>query len=359
MNATAQLHATGQSIWLDNISRKLLDSGTLERYINELSVTGLTSNPSIFEAAFKGSSDYDASIKIKTAAGLKGDELFFEIALEDLTRAAKLFKPIHDSSDGIDGYVSLEVSPLLAYDAAQTTAQAKKLFAQASQANLFIKIPGTPEGLPAIEEAIFAGVPINVTLLFSPEQYLACAEAYLRGLERRAEAGLDLKISSVASVFVSRWDRAVVDQVPVVMHNRLGLALMRRTYRAYRDLLESPRWQKLERQGARAQRVLWASTGTKDPAAPDTIYIAPLAAPLTVNTMPEATLLAFADHGAVDALMQRDGGDADAVLESFVQAGVDLGSLAAQLQSDGAEAFVKSWHGLLAVLEAKSAVLAS
>jgi transaldolase len=359
MNATAQLHATGQSIWLDNISRKLLDSGTLERYINELSVTGLTSNPSIFEAAFKGSSDYDASIKIKTAAGLKGDELFFEIALEDLTRAAKLFKPIHDSSDGIDGYVSLEVSPLLAYDAAQTTAQAKKLFAQASQANLFIKIPGTPEGLPAIEEAIFAGVPINVTLLFSPEQYLACAEAYLRGLERRAEAGLDLKISSVASVFVSRWDRAVVDQVPVVMHNRLGLALMRRTYRAYRDLLESPRWQKLERQGARAQRVLWASTGTKDPAAPDTIYIAPLAAPLTVNTMPEATLLAFADHGAVDAVMQRDGGDADAVLESFVQAGVDLGSLAAQLQSDGAEAFVKSWHGLLAVLEAKSAVLAS
>jgi transaldolase len=358
MNATAQLHATGQSIWLDNISRKLLDSGTLERYIKELSVTGLTSNPSIFEAAFKGSSDYDASIKTKTAAGLKGDDLFFEIALEDLTRAANLFKPIHASTDGIDGYVSLEVSPLLAYDATQTIAQAKKLFAQANQANLFIKIPGTPEGLPAIEEAIFAGVPINVTLLFSRQQYLACAEAYLRGLERRLEAGLDLKVSSVASVFVSRWDRAVVEKVPAAMHNQLGLAVMRQTYRAYRDLLESPRWQTLEQHGARPQRVLWASTGTKDPAAPDTIYIAPLAAPQTVNTMPEATLLAFADHGSVASVMQRDGGDAEAVLESFVRAGIDLEALAATLQSDGAEAFVKSWHGLLAVLEAKSATLA-
>ena len=358
MNATAQLHATGQSIWLDNISRKLLDSGTLARYINELSVTGLTSNPSIFEAAFKGGNDYDASIKQKTAAGLRGDDLFFEIALEDLTRAATMFKAIHDASNGIDGYVSLEVSPLLAYDTTQTIAQAKKLFAQAKQTNLFIKIPGTPEGLPAIEEAIFAGVPINVTLLFSREQYLACSEAYLRGLERRLQAGLDLKVASVASVFVSRWDRAVVDKVPATMHNQLGLSVMRQTYKAYRDLLEGPRWRALEAHGARPQRVLWASTGTKDPNASDTIYIAPLAADHTVNTMPEATLLAFADHGALDGVMARDGGDAEQMLASFTTAGIDLEALAKQLQSEGAEAFVKSWHGLLAVLESKSAALA-
>ena len=358
MNATAQLHATGQSIWLDNISRKLLDSGTLARYINELSVTGLTSNPSIFEAAFKGGNDYDASIKQKTAAGLRGDDLFFEIALEDLTRAATMFKAIHDASNGIDGYVSLEVSPLLAYDTTQTIAQAKKLFAQAKQTNLFIKIPGTPEGLPAIEEAIFAGVPINVTLLFSREQYLACSEAYLRGLERRLQAGLDLRVASVASVFVSRWDRAVVDKVPATMHNQLGLSVMRQTYKAYRDLLEGPRWRALEAHGARPQRVLWASTGTKDPNASDTIYIAPLAADHTVNTMPEATLLAFADHGALDGVMARDGGDAEQMLASFTTAGIDLEALAKQLQSEGAEAFVKSWHGLLAVLESKSAALA-
>ena len=358
MNATARLHATGQSIWLDNISRKLLDSGTLARYINELSVTGLTSNPSIFEAAFKGGNDYDSSIKQKTASGLRGDDLFFEIALEDLTRAATMFKAIHDASDGLDGYVSLEVSPLLAYDATQTIAQAKKLFAQAKQTNLFIKIPGTPEGLPAIEEAIFAGVPINVTLLFSCEQYLACSEAYLRGLERRLGAGLDLRVASVASVFVSRWDRAVVDKVPAAMHNQLGLAVMRQTYKAYCDLLEGPRWRALEAHGARPQRVLWASTGTKDPNASDTIYIAPLAADRTVNTMPEATLLAFADHGAVAGVMARDGGDAEQVLASFRAAGIDLEALAKQLQSDGAEAFVKSWHGLLAVLESKSAALA-
>ncbi len=358
MNATAQLHATGQSIWLDNISRKLLDSGTLERYIRELSVTGLTSNPSIFEAAFKASSDYDSSIREKTAAGLRGDDLFFEIALEDLTRAATIFKPIHDATDGVDGFVSLEVSPLLAYDTTQTIAQAKKLFVQANQPNLFIKIPGTPEGLPAIEEAIFAGVPINVTLLFSRDQYLACSEAYLRGLERRLEAGLDLKISSVASVFVSRWDRAVVNRVPSELQNRLGLAVMRQTYKAYCDLLESPRWKKLEVHGARPQRTLWASTGTKDPNAPDTIYIAPLAAPQTVNTMPEATLLAFADHGTVTGTMARDGGDAETVLELFRQAGVDLEALAANLQTEGADAFVKSWHGLLSVLEVKSVALA-
>jgi transaldolase len=359
MNATAQLHATGQSLWLDNISRKLLDSGTLERYVRDLSVTGLTSNPSIFEAAFKGGPDYDSSIREKIAAGKRGDELFFEVALEDLTRAAAMFKPTFDSTGGVDGYVSLEVSPLLAYDTAQTTAQAKKLFAQAGLPNLFIKIPGTPEGLPAIEEAIFAGVPINVTLLFSTAHYLACSEAYLRGLERRLEAGLDLKVSSVASVFVSRWDRAVADKTPEAMHNQLGLAVMRQTYAAYRDLLESPRWKNLEAHGARPQRVLWASTGTKDPNAPDTLYIAPLAAPQTVNTMPEATLLAFADHGAMldGTTMARDGGDAETVLESFTKAGIDLTALATQLQTEGAEAFVKSWHGLLAVLESKSVAL--
>jgi transaldolase len=357
MNPTAQLHATGQSLWLDNISRNLLDSGTLERYIRDFSVTGLTSNPSIFEAAFKGSSDYDTSIREKTATGLRGDDLFFRIALEDLRRATDSFKHVFAASNGTDGFVSLEVSPLLAYDSAQTIAQAKKLFAQANRENLFIKIPGTPEGLPAIEEAIFAGVPVNVTLLFSREQYLACAEAYLRGLERRLEAGLNVRVASVASVFVSRWDRAVVDKVPATMHNQLGLAVMRQTYKAYCDLLEGPRWQALEVRGARPQRLLWASTGTKDPNALDTMYIAPLAAPLTVNTMPEATLLAFADHGTVGEFMARDGGDAETVLESFTKAGINLEALAAQLQADGAETFVKSWHNLLAVLESKSAAL--
>ncbi|GEM86754.1 transaldolase [Meiothermus granaticius] len=357
MKATQALHNLGQSLWLDTITRALLDSGTLERYIRELSVTGLTSNPTIFEAAIKGSADYDSSIRQKTQAGLSEDALFFEVALEDLRRAADLFRPIYEATGGTDGFVSLEVSPLLAYDAAQTIRQAKALHAQAGKPNLFIKIPGTPEGLPAIEESIFQGVPVNVTLLFSREQYLAAAEAYLRGLERRLAAGLKPDVPSVASVFVSRWDRAVGDKVPAGLHNHLGIAMMGRTYKAYRDLLESERWRKLAAAGAKPQRALWASTGTKDPKASDVLYIEALAAPDTVNTMPEATLLAFADHGQVSKTMPRDGGDAEAVLAQFSQAGIDLEALAVQLQKEGAEAFVKSWKGLLEQIRQKSAQL--
>jgi transaldolase len=357
MNATKALHDSGQSLWLDNITRALLDSGTLERYIKELSVTGLTSNPTIFDAAIKGSGDYDASILEKTKAGRSGDALFFELALEDLSHAADLFRPVHDATNGVDGFVSLEVSPLLAYDTAQTIAQAKALHARAARPNLFIKIPGTPEGLPAIEEAIFAGVPINVTLLFSKDQYLAAAEAYLRGLERRVAAGLSPRVASVASVFVSRWDRAVADKVPTELHNTLGIAVMNQTYKAYCDLLASDRWKALETAGAMPQRALWASTGTKDPSAPDVLYVTALAAPNTVNTMPEATLLAFADHGTVGAQMPKDGGDAEATLGRFAAAGIDVNALAAQLQRDGADAFVKSWHELLAQIRTKSAML--
>lgn len=357
MKATQTLHDLGQSLWLDNITRALLDKGTLERYIRELSVTGLTSNPTIFEAAIKGSADYDASIQEKTKAGLSGDALFFEVALEDLRRAADLFRPVYEATGGVDGFVSLEVSPLLAYDTAQTIAQAQKLHAEAGKPNLFIKIPGTPEGLPAIEEAIFQGVPINVTLLFSREQYLAAAEAYLRGLERRVAAGLKPDVASVASVFVSRWDRAVADKVPAELHNRLGIAIMKRTYKAYRDLLESPRWAKLAAAGAKPQRALWASTGTKDPKASDVMYIAALAAPDTVNTMPEATLLAFADHGRVEGTMPQNGGDAEAVIGQFRQAGIDTDALALELQKEGAQAFVKSWSGLLEQIGNKSAKL--
>ena len=357
MKATETLHNLGQSIWLDNITRALLDSGTLERYIRELSVTGLTSNPTIFNAAIKGSSDYDASIRAKLGHNLSSDELFFELALEDLTRATDLFRPIYDATNGRDGFVSLEVSPLLAYDTAQTIAQAKALFAKANRPNLFIKIPGTPEGLPAVEEAIFAGVPINVTLLFSKDQYLATSEAYLRGLERRVEAGLSPKVASVASVFVSRWDRAVASKVPLELQNQLGVAVMQQTYKAYCELLESPRWKKLEALGAIPQRVLWASTGMKDPNASDVLYISELGAPLTVNTMPEGTLLAFADHGAVGSAMAKDGGNSLSKLEEFKANGLDIDALAQKLQHDGAEAFVASWHELLEVIAAKSALV--
>ncbi len=359
MKATEALHNLGQSLWLDNITRALLDSGTLEKYIKELSVTGLTSNPSIFNAAIKGSNDYDTAIRAKLAQNLSSDELFFELALEDLTRASDLFRSIHEATNGVDGFVSLEVSPLLAYDTAQTIAQAKALFAKANRPNLFIKIPGTLEGLPAIEEAIFAGVPINVTLLFSKEQYLATSEAYLRGLERRVEAGLSPKVSSVASVFVSRWDRAVASKVPLELQNQLGVAVMQETYKAYVEILESARWKKLEALGATPQRVLWASTGMKDPNASDVLYISELGAPLTVNTMPEGTLLAFADHGSVGTPMPKDGGSSLSKLEEFRASGIDLDALAKKLQDDGAQAFVASWHELLEVITAKSALVAS
>ncbi len=357
MKATKQLHDLGQSLWLDNITRDLLASGTLKRYIDELSVTGLTSNPTIFEHAISKSPSYDASIRKKLKEGKSGEKLFFELAIEDLTQAADLFRPIWDRSDGVDGWVSLEVSPLLAHDTASTLAAAKALHQQAARPNLFIKIPGTKEGAPAIEAAIFAGIPVNVTLLFSREHYLAAAEAFLRGIERRIEAGLKPEVASVASVFVSRWDSAVMGKVPEALRGALGIAIAKRTYKAARELLGSPRWQRIYNAGARPQRLLWASTGTKDPQASDVLYIKALAAPFTVNTMPEGTLKALADHGELGALLPADGGDCEEVLAQFAKAGVDVAALATKLQDDGAAAFVKSWNELMAVIASKSAVL--
>jgi transaldolase len=359
MKPTQQLHELGQSIWLDNITRALLTSGTLKRYIDELSVTGLTSNPTIFDHAISKSTDYDAAIREKLAAGQSGEALFFDIALEDITAAADLFRDINAATNGIDGWVSLEVSPKLAYDAASTLAAAKELHARAKRPNVFIKIPGTPEGLPAIEEAIFAGVPINVTLLFSREHYLAAAEAYMRGLERRLDAGLNLAVCSVASVFISRWDKAVAKQLPTEMHNLLGIAVAKRTYKAYRELINAPRYGRLANAGARPQRLLWASTGTKDPDASDVLYVKALQAPFTVNTMPEETLLDFGDHGEIGELLSADGGDAEAMLARFAQAGVDVIALAAQLQKEGADSFVQSWNELMDVIAAKSDLLAT
>jgi transaldolase len=357
-DAPKALSKLGQSLWLDNITRDLLDSGTLKRYIDELSVTGLTSNPTIFDHAISRSSRYDAEIRRQLDHGATGEGLFFNLAIEDLTRAADLFAPIHARTGTVDGYVSLEVSPLLAYDTQATIAQAKKLHAQANRPNLFIKIPGTAEGLPAIEEAIFAGVPINVTLLFSAEQYNSAADAYLKGLERRVAAGLCPDIRSVASLFISRWDVAAASRAPEKLLNTLGIAVSKQSYKAYRDLLESDRFQRLANLGARPQRLLFASTGTKDKSASDTLYISALAAPNTVNTMPEQTLLAFADHGSISGALPRDGGDAEAVLLAFAKAGIDIAALAAQLQSDGAKGFVASWRELLKAIEAKSSSLA-
>ena len=357
MKATQQLHNLGQSIWLDNITRDLLNNGTLERYIAELAVTGLTSNPTIFDHAIKNSSSYDGAIREHAGKGKSGEELFFQLALEDLTRAADLFRPIHDRTSGLDGWVSLEVSPLLAHNTASTLAEAKQLFARANRPNLLIKIPGTKEGLPAIEEAIFAGIPVNVTLLFSPEQYRAVAEAYMRGIERRIDAGLNPDIESVASVFVSRWDAAVAGKVPAPLSNKLGIAIAKRTYKAYRELLGSARWQRIYNAGARPQRLLFASTGTKDPKASDVLYITALAAPFTVNTMPEGTLKAFADHGDLGEIMSADGGDSEAVLDQFAAAGIDVDELAAKLQDEGATSFVKSWNDLLNVISSKTAAL--
>jgi transaldolase len=357
MKAIQALHNLGQSIWLDNITRDLLNGGTLQHYIDEWSVTGLTSNPTIFDHAIKNSSAYDDAIRQKLSGGKTGETLFFELALEDITRAAGLFRPIHEKTEGVDGWVSLEVSPLLAYDTASSLAAAKSLHERAGQPNLFIKIPGTKEGLPAIEESIFAGIPINVTLLFSREHYLAAAEAFLRGVERRIESGLPPHVGSVASLFVSRWDVAVAGKVPESLRGRLGIAISQRTYKAYRELLASPRWQRALNFGARPQRLLWASTGTKDPKASDTLYVKSLAAPLTVNTMPDGTLKALADHGEVGAIMAADGGDCEEVLAQFAKAGIDVDALAAQLQEEGAQSFVKSWNELMGVIDSKSAAL--
>ena len=358
MKATQTLNALGQSLWLDNITRDLLTSGTLKRYIDELSVTGLTSNPTIFDHAIKASPAYDAAIRQKLKAGKSGEALFFELAIEDITQAADLFGAVHERTCGVDGFVSLEVSPLLAYDTKTTLAVAKELHARAGRHNLFIKIPGTKEGLPAIEEATFAGVPVNVTLLFSREHYLAAAAAQLRGIERRIAAGLAPDVASVASVFISRWDVAVAGKVPAALANSLGIAIAKRTYNAYCGFIASPRYQRALNAGARPQRLLLASTGTKDPKASDVLYVKALAAPLTVNTMPEGTLKAFADHGEVGAAMPADGGDCKAVIAAHAKAGVDVDALAAQLQEEGAASFVKSWNELMAVIASKSAALA-
>jgi transaldolase len=357
MKPARTLHDLGQSLWLDNISRNLLRTGVLRHYIDELSVTGLTSNPTIFDHAIKNSNDYDAAIAKMLAAGRSPEELFIELALEDLTRAADLFAQIYERSCGVDGWVSLEVSPLLAHDTKATIAAARDLHARARRPNFFIKIPGTPEGLPAIEEAIFAGVPINVTLLFSTEQYLAAAEAFMRGIERRIEAGLKPDIASVASIFVSRWDVAVASEVPEALKNQLGIAVAKVTYKAYLKLLASPRWMRAYNLGTRPQRLLWASTGSKDPKVSDLLYVMALAAPFTVNTMPEATLRALAQHGGVGATLPPDGGDGEAVLARFAQAGVDVRALSARLQDDGAKSFVKSWNDLMQVIRSKSAAL--
>ena len=358
MNSTQRLHALGQSLWLDNITREILDNGTLQRYIDDYSVTGLTSNPTIFNEAI-GTGAYDASIREKARGGKSGEALFIELALEDLRRAADLFAPIHARTNGVDGWVSMEVSPLLAADTAGTIAAAKAIFRDAARGNLFVKIPGTPEGIPAIEEAIFSGVPVNVTLLFSREQYLAAAQAYARGIERRVAAGLDPRIESVASLFISRWDRALTDAVPADLHNRLGIAIGQRTYCAYRELLTSARWQKLAGQGAHPQRLLWASTGTKDPKLSPNLYVEAFAAPDTVDTMPEKTLLAFTQNGKVGAAMAEDGGDAEMLLAQFAKAGVDIDALAQKLQRDGAKSFVDSWQELMQRIAAKSAALAA
>ncbi|HXW27774.1 MAG TPA: transaldolase [Xanthobacteraceae bacterium] len=357
MKPTRKLNELGQSLWLDNITRELLDSGTLKRYIDELSVTGLTSNPTIFDHAISNSKTYDEDIARKAAAAPSGEALFFELATADLSRAAGLFRSVFTRTDGVDGWVSLEVSPLLAHNTESTLAAARELYQRAGQPNLFIKIPGTAEGLPAIEAAIFAGVPVNVTLLFSASQYVAAAHAYLRGIERRIEAGLNPAIASVASVFVSRWDVAVAGKVPNELTNRLGIAVAGSIYKAYRELLASARFQRLANAGGRAQRLLWASTGTKDPKASDTLYVKALAAPFTVNTMPEATLRAFADHGEVGEILPPDGGDHERVLASFAKAGIDTGALAARLQDEGAGAFVKSWNDLMARIVSKSAAI--
>jgi transaldolase len=357
MKATQLLHNLGQSIWLDNITRDLLDSNTLKRYIDELSVTGLTSNPTIFNKAIQKSRSYDIAIQEKFTKDKSSEELFFDLALEDLTRAADLFRPIHDRTNGVDGWVSLEVSPLLAYDTANTLAAAKDLHARAGRPNLMIKIPGTEEGLPAIEEAIFSGIPINVTLLFSSSQYRAAAEAFLRGIERRLEAGLRPNVGSVASVFISRWDSAVNEAAPRELRNKLGIAVAMQTYREARALLSSPRWHRVYNAGAFPQRLLWASTGTKDPTASDVLYVNALAAPFTVNTMPEATLKALANQVALGSILPADGGDCEHILSQFSKAGMDIDARAAQLQHEGAKSFVDSWNELMSVIGSKTLVL--
>lgn len=357
MKPTKALHDLGQSLWLDNVTRDLLINGTLERYIGEFSVTGLTSNPTIFDQAIKNSTAYDEDISRALPTARSSEDLFFDLALTDLSRAADLFHTIHTRTDGVDGWVSLEVSPLLAHDTEKTLTAARDLHQRGGKPNLFVKIPGTEEGLPAIEAAVYAGIPVNVTLLFSREQYMAAAEAYLRGIERRIEAGLNPAVASVASVFVSRWDIAVAGRTPAELGNRLGIAVAQRTYKAYRELLASSRFQRAANEGARAQRLLWASTGTKDPKAQDTLYVKALAAPFTINTMPEATLKAFGDHGEIGDVLGPDGGDCERAIAAFTKAGIGIDALALRLQEEGAASFVKSWNDLMARITSKKTAI--
>jgi transaldolase len=357
MQPIKTLRDLGQSLWLDSISRDLLNSGTLERYINSFAVTGLTSNPTIFDQAIRKSAAYDADIARLAPSARSKEDLFFFLAIADLARAADLFQPAFARTDGVDGWVSLELSPLLVHDTERSVAAARDLHRRAGKPNLFIKIPGTPEGVPAIEAAIFAGVPVNVTLLFSREQYVAAADAYWRGIERRIEAGLNPAVPSVASLFISRWDVAANKTVPQSLHNRLGVAVAQQTYKAYRERLASNRFHRLANAGARAQRLLWASTGTKDPAASDTLYVEALASPFTINTMPDTTLKAFADHGRVSETMPLDGGDCEKVLAEFRKAGVDVTALAARLQDEGGVSFSKSWNDLMDCIDSKSAAI--
>jgi transaldolase len=358
MKPTEELHQLGQSLWLDNITRTMLDDGTEQRYIDELDVTGQTSNPTIFDKAISGGDAYDDQIAELREQGMEPEDLFFELALADVMRAAKMFEPVHRETDRMDGWVSLEVSPLLAYDTEATIQQAADLHGRAEENN-FIKIPGTSEGLPAIEESIFAGVPINVTLLMSTDQTMAAADAYMKGIERRIESGLDPDVPSVLSLFISRWDVAVHDEVPDELKNTLGIAVGKTTYRAWREMLESERWKGLAEKGARLQRLLFASTGTKDPEASDTLYIEAFAAPDTINTMPEKTLLAFADHGTVGEPLPADGGDCEQIFQAHRDHGIDTDALALKLQKDGADAFVKSWTDLLDTIKSESERLAA
>jgi transaldolase len=352
MRPTQQLHDLGQSLWLDNISKTMLDSGQIAGYIATHSVTGLTSNPSIYDNAISTGA-YDTEIARLATGDVTSEELFFSLAIADLQRAADLFGPAHVATDGVDGWVSLEVSPRLAYDTNKTVAAAQALHDRAARDNLFIKIPGTPEGLPAIEASIASGIAVNVTLLFDVDQYLAAADAYLKGVERRIAAGLDPKVGSVASVFISRWDTAVAGSVSQELKNRLGLAVGLETYAAYVKLVGSERCAKIVAAGGQVQRLLWASTKTKDPAASDTLYVSGLASPNTVNTMPDSTLEAFYDHGVVGAALPTEGGDADETLAQFAAAGVDKATLAAKLQDEGATAFDNSWTDLLAKIDAQ------
>ncbi|PRC91056.1 transaldolase [Solimicrobium silvestre] len=359
MNTTQQLHDLGQSVWLDNITRELLQNGTLQNYIDNYNVTGLTSNPTIYEQAIRHSHFYDEEIKEKATEGKTNSEIFFELAIEDLRQAADLFAPIHKATSGVDGWVSLEISPLLANDVNATISEAIRLHESAQRENLFIKIPGTPSGCIAIEEVIFAGVPVNVTLLFSCEQYMKAGSAYMRAIERRIAAGLNPKVASVASLFVSRWDVAVKDKVPADLHNKLGIAIAQRTYRAYQHLLDSPRWLDLAKAGAQTQRLLWASTGSKDSAISDTFYVQELASPNTINTLPEKTLLTFGDHGLIGHTMSVDGDNAEQEIALFMKAGIDIDLLAGQLQTEGTASFTKSWNELLAMINSKSVTLAN